>query len=539
MKLINKQITTILLAGFAVLAMTGCGSEGTPSNTGIIPGVEEPINPPDSNETKQDMTTAQAKDAMALNAFIYPVVSEVTNLFDCLQSGDNLSACLKDSVPNSLEATTTGTQELQPGTYECTTVYPDDGKDYGTFTYAKDGDTIRFTFSDNCEDYGNKKKLSQMMPQFCLSGKVEGIDLSPVETIGTYKVKYGGSLECSPGKYVANKYFYQTSGNSQDPKMQWTYDGGLEIGNSKIASITDTLSVNYIAKYGDSTTAWDDLFMGSDETWKFENSASVTLGSALVFNGKASYIKGDNDWKPTDPEKGTGFTTYVDTSALTYDMIHTGRDVMAKVSGTISATCQPIPVTYATTEDMEDLNSLRDAEKKRMPSSGNMTMTLPGYNAAPADFSSTGDSAQVMITSGEGMKTYSSWREILENSSCSALQEIKDTIFPPKPPIEDTGIIEIQEGCSASETTVIDASNPLELAIGEEQCINAWFVPTDGGAKERITTTVIWTSQDRSVATMDIFQRNSKVTGVSVGSTTVSATEDGITGSAPVVVSAH
>lgn len=95
--------------------------------------------------------------------------------------------------------------------------------------------------------------------------------------------------------------------------------------------------------------------------------------------------------------------------------------------------------------------------------------------------------------------------------------------------------IEIQEGCSASETVVIDDTNPLILTVGEEKCINAWLVHSDD-TKERVTTTVFWKSQDQSIASMDLLQRHSRVKGVSVGETTVSATLEGITGVAPVHV---
>ena len=95
--------------------------------------------------------------------------------------------------------------------------------------------------------------------------------------------------------------------------------------------------------------------------------------------------------------------------------------------------------------------------------------------------------------------------------------------------------IEIQEGCSDSETPVIDDTNPLILTVGEEKCINAWLVHEDG-TKERVTTTVFWRSQDQSIAYMDPFQRNSRVKGESIGETTVSAIQDGVTGIAPVHV---
>lgn len=97
--------------------------------------------------------------------------------------------------------------------------------------------------------------------------------------------------------------------------------------------------------------------------------------------------------------------------------------------------------------------------------------------------------------------------------------------------------IEIQEGCSLSETAVIDAFSPLEVSVGEEKCINAWLV--NGGSKERITTTVFWESQTPSIASMDPLQNNSRVTGVAVGSATVSATIEDINGTAPVRVSAY
>ncbi len=99
--------------------------------------------------------------------------------------------------------------------------------------------------------------------------------------------------------------------------------------------------------------------------------------------------------------------------------------------------------------------------------------------------------------------------------------------------------IEIQEGCSSSETAVINAGNPLELFVGRlnAQCINAWGNYSDG-TKTRITTTVFWSSEDRDVATMDLLQRDSEVTGKAPGSTFVKARLVGIEGSAPVNVTA-
>ena len=93
-----------------------------------------------------------------------------------------------------------------------------------------------------------------------------------------------------------------------------------------------------------------------------------------------------------------------------------------------------------------------------------------------------------------------------------------------------------EKGCGSTQTgETIDSANPLLLSVGQEQCINAWGKYSDGSV-HRVTTTVFWTADDRSIASMDIAQRDSKVTGVALGETFVSATQDGVTGNAPVEV---
>jgi len=102
-------------------------------------------------------------------------------------------------------------------------------------------------------------------------------------------------------------------------------------------------------------------------------------------------------------------------------------------------------------------------------------------------------------------------------------------------PVIGLNTIEIQEGCGATETPRIDAGNPLNLIVPEEQCINAWGNYSDG-IKRRVTTVVFWKSQDQSIASMDILQRDSKVSSEATGSTTVSAALVDINGTAPVNV---
>ncbi len=106
-------------------------------------------------------------------------------------------------------------------------------------------------------------------------------------------------------------------------------------------------------------------------------------------------------------------------------------------------------------------------------------------------------------------------------------------------PVIGLDSIEIQEGCSSSETAVIDASNPLELTVGRlnAECINAWGNYADR-SKIRITTSVLWGTEDRDIAKMDLLQRDSKVTGVAPGTTNATAKLVGIEGKGPVNVTA-
>ncbi len=96
--------------------------------------------------------------------------------------------------------------------------------------------------------------------------------------------------------------------------------------------------------------------------------------------------------------------------------------------------------------------------------------------------------------------------------------------------------IEIQKSYdSTGNGEVISDTNPLYMAVGDVQYITAWGIYS-GGTKEYINTQVFWASQDQSIASMSITQQNSDVTAEKLGSTTVSATLDGITASVPVHV---
>jgi hypothetical protein len=59
----------------------------------------------------------------------------------------------------------------------------------------------------------------------------------------------------------------------------------------------------------------------------------------------------------------------------------------------------------------------------------------------------------------------------------------------------------------------------------------------DGGPEVQVTHLVFWSSQDYGIASMDLFQRDSAVTGVSVANTNIQARLEGTTALGPVEVS--
>ena len=421
----------MVLVGSAVLVMSGCSDSS--ASFKLDDGDKNDTVPPISNK---DMTAAQAKDAMALDAAIYPILAPISELSNCLTSTDALKACIKDAIVGEDEGVeTVGVAgisiidpKLDPGTYECTKDHPE----YGHFTYAQTGDTVKYTF-DNCKDYSNQKDLyTKLIVRSCLLGLNPRVNMDAPSSIGTYRIEHTGSVECSPGK-KSGDYTYRTIGNSNDKvKQQWTYKGAVEFGDGKITADGFIRGIHKYAVGSDTPdTPWDELFLGSDEEWQFGN-AGITLGNTIVLNGKATYVKHPNDNKG---EQGEGYEFYMAFESLAYDFLKNGRDITSTVTGKASASCHPEFVTYATTADMVDVESLRDATFHRMPSSGEMTTALDGYNPVPVKYSASGSNAQVTVETSDGKVTFDSWKAIIDGSSCTNMNDFLGNL--PQPPVKN------------------------------------------------------------------------------------------------------
>ncbi len=527
MKKIYMKTVLLALTGVAVIAMSGCDSTGSSSGR-----IDDPVipPPPDTNGTEplKDMTSAQAKDAMALNALFYPIL---TPLQSCLS---DLPSCIGLNFPKTVEISNTGVTTIQsttppadmtPGSHECTPNVPTNGQ----YTVTETTDELVVTFGTDsanpgCIDEANSQDIEGEMMVACISKiLLDGSASTSTSTVtgAGYKVHYEGKVTCTKRTSVVFDNYVASAFGNTDPNKPNRNSYNMTV------SMTNGLGID--GTYHNEK--WDngDEPNGpriNDELWTFTNfniALDNSNGVAVIGNGGASYEGKVRQGDTTNPSLALS----VDFTNLTYT-VNGSPDADVVVSGGVKASCQPEVVTYATTATLKDVDLVRDDAANRMPSEGSMSMTLPGYNSVPAVFSAPSSTSQVAITTVEGTVDYPSWRSITTTSSCSVLQEIIDRIIPPRKPIAS---IDIQKYCDLTDdpARIIDANNPLQLPRFTRQCVNAWATYRDG-SRERVTTVVFWKSKNRDIATMDLFQRSSKVFGKNIGSAEITATLNGVEG---------
>ncbi len=499
------------------------------NNSSIVAAHEMTVMP--------NITNAQAKDAMALNALFYPILAPLqsclSDIPSCIGLNFPSAATVDQAMISADDAQSILTADMgRVGDYECTIGTPENG----TYTVSSLSPLVVEFGTDlenpGCIDMANAQDIEGALMSACIEELVELRSSSAQSsTAGTnetgYEVAYEGKVTCTAktsvvfADYIASAYG-QTDPTNKPNRNSYNMTVSIENG----LGMDGTYQNEKWAPGGSFTDP-----KVNDELWTFDNlnlSLDTSSGITVMATGRADYLGtvrlGD--------EANNGMELFINFDNLTYTL-DGNPDADVTIAGGVSASCHPEVITYATTETMRDVGLIRDSDNKRMPSEGSMSMMLPGYDPVSAVFTAPGDTAQVIVASSEGTVAYPNWRAITTTSSCAVLQEIIDRVIVPSKPIDS---IEIREGCGSSpDTPLIDADNPLELLAPEEQCINA-FANYRDGTKGRVTTTVFWKSSDRSIATMNLLQRNSRVTGVGTGSTTVTATLDGVTGSAPVNV---
>lgn len=463
------------------------GNLSITDNAEIVTEANFDISPRGGLSALLTMNDAGAKDAMALNAIVYPIAARLSTFPLCFDSIESLKTCL-DLLPALAPEAPDGAQPVEPGNNLCTT---------GSFDYSKTGETYAITFND-CVDDANKQRLHEdLVLKACVfDTDPEILPGNPAST-GTYQVIYNGTVTCTPEVKTAENYTYRTIGNTAaQKKQQWTYDGTFDI-TSKV--LVDG-SVRGLTKYGEPGDDWDGLFLGSDEEWQFA-SLSATLGDTMTLDGKYSYLKHPN---ANEPDRNETETFYMNFDALAYTMIKSGgvlsKNIDVNISGRASASCYPEVITYTSATVLEDEDTLRDINNSRMPSVGDMTISKLGYYAISAAFDKTEEQANVSITSAESTKLYNAWREITTGSTCQGIQDIIDSILP-NPEVPDEGHSKIiEENVLFEKEGSLVLSNGDTTLDGETDGHAVWyFVAPGNGYANDGSQTVLETTFDLNV----------------------------------------
>ncbi len=454
MKPINKKIMTVLLAGFTVLAISGCESKVG----GVTDDGGEFIPPPDTNETVplKDMTEEQAKDAMALNALFYPILIP-------------LQGCLADPLGCILPGVAGGqaaNAPMTPGDHECTVGDPSKGK----YTVSDNADVLEVTFDTDganpkCFDVANAQDIQGALMEACV-GKIIQSPTTTAVNGSTYEVQYEGKVTCTKATSVVFDNYIVSAFGQTDP----TNNPNRNSYNMTV-SMSNGLGINGTyqnEKWSPAGVVTDPKV--NDELWTFTglnlSSPDTAQGFTVLADGGASYDGKIRLGDTTNPSLVLG----IDFSNLSYAVTGDTLNSDVTITGGVKASCQPELVTYGTTATMNDLRDIPDADGNRMPSKGSMSMSIPGYNAAPALFEAPG-TAQVTITASEGTTVYDSWRAITTTSSCAELQTIIDRVVPPPSPVVPGDII-LENIVFATDTAL---TNNNTSATGKTDGHAVWY----------------------------------------------------------------
>jgi len=427
MKIMNRKILATISVSSMMLIMSGCGSSdfnGNLDNNNSLP----------TPEPDQPITLQQAKDAMALNAIAYRIITPLYG---------TVSGLMGDATSSVAVNTLYG---------EC---------DEGTFVRTETDNGLVFEFNQ-CKTTQPNADFQDPMIEECIAiGASIFPGLSPLSTntsnnVASYYAIMNGKVTCeSPSDTAAyaelNNYevtAYNSTLQIPDGDNKWVYnmriDISYELHDDLAGSIPNAL---YVLKVdGDFRgQKWDGSSDGSgtlinDETWTFDNLTvegdhqGVDKPDILRASGSATYLGTvrEGDTENNGMELSVGFDQY----AYQFDPTDDIRIENIKISGKVQASCHPDWITYTTPETLIDqgglLTGLKDAEGDRMPYIGMMTIATESTTGeAEAVFDDNGTNAQVTITAEDGSDTYESWRSIIEGSSCQVFQEIIDRIELP------------------------------------------------------------------------------------------------------------
>jgi len=453
--MLNTFIKVFLIGMLTSLFLTGCSQSDGGSTSSTTP-----------TEPTAEMNATQAQNAMALNALFYPIL---VPLQGCLSSP---LECILPGVFDG-QATASDVDHMSPGEHNCTFGINENGKyrvsNSGTelkVEFGKKGDgTVGECISVTGTDY-----LQDALIYACVKTVLgeDSENLTEEPNAGTgIENEYTGTVTCIEKTNVVFDNYIVSSfgqGNPDNTPNRNTYN--MTVSMTSGIGIDGTYQ-NEKWAYG---AADDSAPKTNDETWTFTglnlSAPDTTDGFTILADGGADYVGtvrlGD--------EVNNGMVLFIAFDNMSYAVTGNTLNSDVTITGGIKASCHPELVTYSTTATMNDLRDILDADGNRMPSKGNMSMSVPGFNAVPALFEGQ-TTAQVTITTSEVPTVYNGWRAITTTSSCAELQTILDKVITPPSPVVSGDII-LENITFATDTAL---TNNGKSATGKTDRHAVWY----------------------------------------------------------------
>jgi hypothetical protein len=385
---------------------------------------------------------------MALNAMAYPIMVRAYSIFrEVIAQRESSGKATSATSPEQCE---------NGGTYqEIINVESEDGNATDiTFIYHECNTTDP---NGSYQDPMIEKCLQIGVPVLTATSSSSSSPKTASATAnGDYYAVMDGTVRCyreednlTAHALLENYVVHAYNSTLQDPPgdNEWKYDMNITLKKVPAEEQSDgnledgiyTLAIDgYL--YG---KKWDQNgTIVNDETWAMNDfilegiHRGAVNEDTITARGEVSYHGSTREGDVENPSMDLSLAF----DDFSYTMLYIDKfDVNVTISGSLKASCYPATVSYTTTQTLVDDNRILDADGRRMPSQGSMKLkTSRTSGSATAQFNSVVDpdrslseKATVEITDFQGnTETYSSWREIVEGSSCEIIQEILDRNLP-------------------------------------------------------------------------------------------------------------
>ena len=277
MKYMNFKTVAFMLSAATVLALTGCGSEGTPSNTqlvGSIPGIIPPVIPPptpenpcpipeeakqpitlDQNKTKDALTVASATLELGIMLVGNPMFNTKTTKSTDEPTVSKLTSTITDKVKALKESTTSLKKTLA-------SELPEEGENI-----ACESGTYSLEITDASEEIeGGSKDMNKIMLSFneCILTQSEETD----SLIGFFN-----------DVLLYTSTFGRVIMNIEDPVLQvYTYNGSMSFEFNNESTDTGSIPADSGTDISERTNKWGMHLISNALSIKFEEDGVLAGG---------------------------------------------------------------------------------------------------------------------------------------------------------------------------------------------------------------------------------------------------------------------